>query len=230
MLWVPGEGVAQDRALLADEENARADRLLLPRVRERFIFARAILRRLLAGYLHVDPAKLVFRYTAQGKPYLGDGAALCFNLSHSKDVAVIAIARRREIGIDIEATTRDVEFEGVARKVFSPNENARLARVTPELRRAAFFRIWTRKEAYVKARGEGLNYSLRSFSVSDLPGDDDALLADERQPLAHLAWRLAEIAAPAGFSAALAAPGRDWSVVRFAADRLSPARLSGPQV
>ena len=219
-LAVHGDALAQHRALLANEEKARADRFVFPRVRERFIVARAILRRLLSVYVRGHPAELCFGYAARGKPYLLHGSELHFNLSHAEDAAMIAIATQREIGIDIEATARNVDIEGVARKVFSPDEFVRLTALAPADRRAAFFRIWTRKEAYIKARGDGFGYPTRSFSVSLLPGDEDALLDGARQAIGQLDWRIAEIVAPEGFCAALAVPGRDWSVLRFDAPRL----------
>lgn len=212
-LALGGEALAQHRGLLSDEEKARADRFLLPRVCERFTVARAILRRLLAMYVDSDPAALRFGYAAHGKPYLAHPSGLCFNLSHTEDTAVIAIASQREIGIDIEATRREVDVLGVARRVFSPDEIARLTTLAPEERLGAFFRLWTRKEAYIKARGDGFGYPTRSFSVSHLPGDQDAMLVDEREAVAHLHWRVTDIVAPDRFRAALAAPGRDWSVL-----------------
>jgi 4'-phosphopantetheinyl transferase len=214
-LAVPAEMIARHRKLLADEEKARAERFLVPRVRERFTVARAILRRLLSGYVGSAPETLCFGYADHGKPYLAHHSGLRFNLSHAGDAALIAIALQREIGIDIEAATREVDVLGVARKVFSPDEYARLTALAPQERPAAFFRLWTRKEAYIKARGEGFGYPTRSFSVSHLPGDQDALLADARKGIAPDDWRIIEIAAPDGFRAALAAPGRDWSVLRF---------------
>lgn len=212
------EALAQHRALLSEEEKARADRFIPPRARERFTVARAILRRLLAMYAGRDPAALRFGYAVHGKPYLTAGPGLCFNLSHAEDMAMIAVAWQREIGIDIEATTRDVDIPGVARKVLSPDEIARLTALSAADQRKAFIRLWTRKEAYIKARGDGFGYPTRSFSVSQLPDDHDALLADERAALAHLDWRVTDIGAPDGFCAALAAPGRDWSVSRFDVD------------
>jgi len=126
----------------------------------------------------------------------------------------------RDVGIDIEVMARDVDIEGVARQAFSPVECEALTALSPEARPAAFFRVWTRKEAYVKARGDGLGYPTRTFSVSHLAGGDDALLADECEPGVQSGWRVLEIAAPDGFCAALAAPGRDWSAGRFDARTL----------
>ena len=222
------EALAQHRALLSDEEKTRADRFLLPRVRERFTVARAMLRRLLSAYVSSDPAALRFAYAAHGKPYLAHHSGLGFNLSHADGTAVIAIASQREIGIDIEATTREVDVLGVARRVFSPDEITHLTALAPQERLGAFFSLWTRKEAYIKARGDGFSYPTRSFSVSHLPGDQDALLCDERNAGAHLNWRITELVAPDGFRAALAAPGRDWSVLRFNHPNIDAPLFPGP--
>ena len=208
--------------LLADDERMRAERFRLPKIRERFIVARATLRRLLSVYLRTDPWLLRIGYSAQEKPYLASCPELCFNLSHAEDTALYTVASRRDVGIDIERITHRVEMEGVARHAFSTSEYDALTALTPEARTSAFFHCWTRKEAYVKAHGNGLGYPTRSFSVSLLPGDDDALLADEREANALLNWRLIEINAPNGFCAALAAAGRDWSVLRFDTQTLPP--------
>ena len=129
-----------------------------------------------------------------------------------KGTAIYAFASDRDVGVDIEATSRDVEIDGVARTVFSPPECAALAAMASDARRAAFFRIWTRKEAYVKFLGDGLGYPTRSFSVSD-HADDDALVGDEKDAGAPRRCRVIALPAPPGFAAALAATGRDWSVV-----------------
>ena len=206
--------------ILTTDERARADRFRTPQLQRRFIIARALLRRLLSNYLRVDASAVQLGYGEHGKPYVASASGLCFNLSHAEDVAMYAFAWRRDVGIDIEVMARDVDIEGVARQAFSPVECEALAALSPEARSAAFVRIWTRKEAYVKARGDGLGYPTRTFSVSHLGGGDDALLADECDAEAQSGWRLLEIAAPDGFCAALAAPGRDWSALRFDARQL----------
>lgn len=211
------EGTAPEHlyAVLADEERARADRFLRPEPRRRFIVARAVLRRLLSTYAGVDASALRFGRGAYGKPYLMGDSRLRFNLSHAQEMAMYAFASHRDVGIDIESTTRDIDIEGVARHVFSAAECETLSALAPGARRAAFFRSWTRKEAYVKARGDGLGDATRLFSVSQREDDDDSLVADERDAQARLHWRVAGLGAPPGFSAALAAKGRDWSVRRF---------------
>jgi len=215
-----GSGTTRDAdGVLAPDERQRADRFRTPELRRRFVVARALLRQLLAAYAAVDASALRIAYGANGKPCLADAPDLRFNVSHAGDAAMYAIASGREVGIDIEATVRTVDADGVGRHAFSPRECEALAALAPDARRDAFFRIWTRKEAYVKARGEGLSYPTRSFTVSH-DGDDNALLGDERDEQAQDRWRVMALAAPPGFAAALAAEGRDWTVLRFDAAQL----------
>ena len=182
---------------------------------------RAFLRRLLSAYLQTDPVSVAIGYGAHGKPCLANGSEISFNLSHAEDTATVAIALQREVGVDIEAVTHDVDIDAVARQAFSPTEIKALASLAPAARREAFFRIWVRKEAYIKARGEGLSYPTQSFTVSHLPRDDDALLMDDGEARALSHWRIAEISAPTGFRAALAAEGRDWSVLQMETSALA---------
>jgi len=204
---------------LSLEERVRADRFHTPQLRRRFIVARVFLRRLLAAYAPVDSSAHIIGYGPKGKPYLVGTSGLCFNVSHAGDAAIYAIASGREVGIDIEAMTRDVDIVGVARQAFSSQECEVLTALAPDARQEAFFRIWTRKEAYVKARGEGLSYPTRSFSVSHR-ADDDALIGDAHDGEARHRWRVIGLDAPPGFTAALGAKGRDGSVLRFDATRL----------
>jgi 4'-phosphopantetheinyl transferase len=190
-------------------------------LRERYVTARGILRRLLSGYLLIEAREIVFGYGDRGKPHLVGVEGLAFNVSHADDMAIYAIASGREVGIDIESIGRTVAIEGVARTAFSAHECEVLAALPVDARRAAFFRLWTRKEAYIKARGEGFGYPTRSFSVSHR-ADDDALIGDDRDAHARLRWRVRGQDAPPGFAAAVAAAGRDWSVVRIGPDLRLP--------
>ncbi len=214
--------LAEHSDMLAADEQARADRFRAPYLRRRYVVARGILRRLLAGYLKADARQLSFAYGAHDKPHVANESRLHFNLAHADDCAIYAVAQGREVGIDIEATARDVDVLGVARQAFSSVECAVLTALAPDARQDAFFRIWTRKEAYVKARGEGLSYPTRSFSVSHL-ADEDALLDDDKDEKARDRWRVIGLEAPPGFSAALCAEGRDWSVQYFDATPFSLA-------
>jgi 4'-phosphopantetheinyl transferase len=213
-LLLASERVEALRDELADDEKARAERMHTYDLGRRFIVARALLRYLLVAYLPVGAPAPLFRYGDRGKPELADEAGLAFNVSHAEDTALYAFASGRNVGIDIEATGRDVEIDGIARKVFSPLECEALDALSPSARRDAFFRIWTRKEAYIKALGAGFGYPTTSFTVSHCD-DGDALIADDGDPHAPRRWRVIALDARPGYAAALAAPGRDWSVRQF---------------
>jgi 4'-phosphopantetheinyl transferase len=213
-LDVDAAAVATLESGLDDDERVRAARFVVPAARRRFVVARVALRQLLGHYTGTDPGALRLEAGARGKPALAVAHVLRFNVAHSGDWALIALARGREVGVDIEATPRDIDPLGVAAQVFSDAERHALQAVALGERHDAFARIWTRKEAYIKARGEGFSYPTRSFTVSHGPGDADALLADAADDGATGRWRVQDLAAPGGYFAALAAAGRDWTVRR----------------
>src|SRR5487761_1932168 len=130
-LSLEDDAVEDSYLILSDDERARADRFQAPCARSRFVAARAFLRRLLSTYLRTDPASLDIGYGPHGKPHLADGSGISFNLSHAEDTAAVAIALQREVGVDIEATNQDVDFDGVARHAFSPAECRVLAALAP---------------------------------------------------------------------------------------------------
>ncbi len=216
------DAIAYGTTLLAESETSRAARFRFSTDRDRFIVAHAMLRRLLGGYLKTEPVRLLFGQGAYGKPFLIDYPELRFSLSHSGDFALIALARR-EVGIDVERLDAKIDIDGVAPAAFSAPELAEWHSLLPDERRAAFFRLWTRKQAYLKARGEGLRRSTCSLSVSSRAGDDDALRSDAADGEAGQGWRVGDIAAPAGYCAALAVAQRAWSVQRIESAAL-PAR------
>src|SRR5207245_6672996 len=159
--------------LLSNEERARAERFRSSRARTEFIVARAGLRSILSRYLDVGPAGMQFRYAAQGKPCLAfveEQAPLHFNVSHSHGLAVYAVTTGCDVGVDVEKVRASVATERIARRYFSEREVADFLRVQPEQRCRAFFNCWTRKEAYLKARGSGLAAPLDQFDVTLTPG------------------------------------------------------------
>ena len=160
------------------DERARADRYRLPNDRTRFIAARACLRRILSSYLGVAPGVVSFEYGRYGKPRLTSDFAesdVHFNIAHSEELAVFAFARSHEVGVDIEQIQPNVHCLELARHFFAPEEQQALEALATEDRIQAFYRCWTRKEAYVKAIGAGLSLPLDSFTVSvstnDVPID-----------------------------------------------------------
>ncbi len=158
-------------ATLSDDERNRSAGFRFERDRRRFVVAHGALRDLLGRYVGTDPGQIRFVCNAFGKPELhpefGGRGGLKFNLSHSGDLALIAIARDAWVGVDVECIERRGEsnYADVARSFFSASEVDALSRVPSDLYAKAFFNCWTMKEAYVKGRGEGLTIPLTSFSV-----------------------------------------------------------------
>jgi 4'-phosphopantetheinyl transferase len=205
-LDVPEGCLADLRGCLAADELARADRFHFEQHRRRFVAARGSLRTVLARYLACDPAELRFRYGAHGKPALADAGALDvrFNLSHSGDGTVLAVTRGRDLGIDLERLRSFDNFEDLAGRFFAPREVAALAEVPAGERVRAFFACWTRKEAFIKASGEGLARPLDGFVVSLRAGEPARLLDVEDDPEEASRWSFRELLPWAGYVACVA--------------------------
>lgn len=167
--------LATNQQLLSTDEQTRAARFRLARVRQYFITARARLRMILSTYLEIDPAAVRFVYDKLGKPSLDSsthGNGLFFNLTHSGELAVVAVTSDCEVGIDVERLRPVRHAEGIARRFFHHDEAADVLACRGQERMGAFFRCWTRKEAVVKAVGKGLQFPLDQFRVpvqSDTP-------------------------------------------------------------
>lgn len=211
----PAETLARLCETLAPDERRRTERFYFPELRRRFAAGRGLLRAILAAYLHREPASLEFTYNAQAKPALAGAAAkgeVRFNLSHSHGLVLYAVTRGREVGVDVEHLRPEFAGEQIAERFFSPNETAALRALPPELRTEAFFCCWTRKEAYIKARGLGLALALDDFDVSLAPGAPAALLATRDDPRQATRWSLRALNPGPGYAGALAVEGRDWTL------------------
>lgn len=195
-------------AVLSADERQRADRFCRPRDAQRFTVARGMLRRTLGGILATAAESIRFSYGAHGKPSLatadGEPLPLQFNLAHSSHRAMLAVAAAGEIGIDIEKIRPVKSLDGIVAKHFSPLERAAFQALPQEERLQAFFRVWTRKEAVVKAIGTGLALSLTSFDVSLAASPAAALLGMRSEEHAGWPWSLLPLQTPHGFCAALA--------------------------
>ncbi len=203
------------RRTLTADERARAERFHFQKDRDQFTVARGALRVILGRYLDVEPSRLRFSYSPYGKPSLSreSGAGdLSFNLSHAGEMALYAVTRGREIGIDVERIRTDFASEQIAERFFSPREVAVLRALSGKMQPQAFFNCWTRKEAYIKARGEGLSLPLDQFDVSLVPGQMAALLSTSGDPQEAFRWSLREVAPAAGYVAAFAVEGDDWQL------------------
>jgi 4'-phosphopantetheinyl transferase len=186
--------------LLSPDEMKRADRFRFAQDRRRFVVARAVLRQLLGAYLGASPASLRFAYGPQGKPRLADAhyaqGHVTFNLSHSRELALLAVAKGCEIGVDLEAVRPLEEASAMARRIFSAAELAALAAMPEVERDMAFYRFWTRREAWVKALGTGLAEPPDRLDVTTADAGD----AGEPD------WRFVRIEPGEGYVGALAVP------------------------
>jgi 4'-phosphopantetheinyl transferase len=209
-LDTPPSAVAPLEALLASDERARADRFIFPNDRRRFVVGRAILRSIVGLYLGRAPSTVAFSYGSHGKPRLSEAAiaeGLSFNVSHSDDTALYAFADARELGIDIERLDRKVDVAGIAGQFFAPGEVAAIAAMPAERQHLRFFDFWTRKEAYVKALGQGLSIPLNEFDVSSIGRTPRA---DHGNGLDSTAWSIRELQPGTGYAAALVVSGRPY--------------------
>lgn len=186
------------------EERERAARYRVGRPRNDFILTRGMLRSLLAHYAGITPQELSLRYSEYGKPIVDGTFDLRFNVSHTDGLALIAIVLAREIGIDVEKISAATDARQLAERFFSVRECHFLEYLSGEELQAAFFRCWTRKEAYVKARGEGLSLPLHQFDVSVAPNESRALLATRPDPSEAGRWILQDLPVSHGYVAALA--------------------------
>ncbi len=196
--------------LLSVDERMQADRFYFERDKNRFLVGRGLLRTILGRYLGADPGGLRFRYGPRGKPALADKFALRFNLAHSQGVAVYAVTRGREIGIDVECIRPVPDAEQIARSCFSARENAALRSLPVSQKPRAFFNCWTRKEAFVKATGDGLAHPLDTFDVSLAPEEPARLISVHGDPQETSRWSLEALELTSNYVAALVAEGHGW--------------------
>lgn len=189
-------------------ESERAAKFSVPRARERFTAGRGILRQLLGIYLGLDPEEVEFRYGPQGKPALSaaHNSEVCFSVSHSQGMGLFALARGADVGVDIEEVKADFKGMEIAFHFFSEDEISELGKLPPGLVDKAFFECWTGKEAYVKARGEGLSLPLRTFSLRFV--NREQILRDET----GRRWSCYALEPAAGFAGAVVAAGEGWTL------------------
>jgi 4'-phosphopantetheinyl transferase len=192
---------------LAEDERAQVERFHFSKDQLRYAYTHQALRRVLSGYLSLPPQILEYRRNPYGKPYLADDPQLYFNLSHTDERALIAVTRAGEVGVDLEKIKPEVPCLEIARRFFSRGEVAALARLPLEEQTDAFFRGWTRKEAFIKAVGRGLALPLDAFEVSLEDAPAQALLAVRKEAAVSGRWTIRNLAAERGYRAALAIQG-----------------------
>lgn len=203
--------------LLSEDESARASAYYFERDRRRFTVARAGLRLLLGHYTNQDPCDVVFDYNPQGKPSVRGDTALQFNVSHSHERAVYAVGLGMTLGVDLEYMRPIDDLNSLARSTFSRREITAFDAVPHSLKPQAFFNCWTRKEAYIKALGEGLSHALDSFDVSLMPGEIARLLWVAEQPDEPNHWTLHSFKLGSDYVGALAVRQiiSNFSIINF---------------
>ncbi len=193
--------------LLSDDECARASRFKVEEARRTFIISRGFLRRILGVALDCPPESLRFGVGPHGKPFLAGAHAesgIEFNVTHSGQLFLYAVSRGRPVGVDVEWKNKGLAVEDLARRYFAPAEARLLFEEAPvEERLDNFYRCWTRKEAYLKAKGTGLTTKLHAFEVTFLPGVAPALLHTEVPGEDPAAWKVFDVPVPPGHVAAL---------------------------
>lgn len=206
-LDVPACDVDIAAAVLSADEHERAERFVFERDRNRYIVARAELRKLIGARLHVSPESIKFCYGKYGKPSIANqlaGQPLYFNVSHSGDVAVYAFSRSLELGVDVEAIADISDRDEVAAHCFSNHEIRKYRELDDSDKPLGFFNCWTRKEAFVKALGDGLQCPLNSFDVTLSPGEPAEILRIGEQTGRECGWKLLGFAPLPGFVGAVA--------------------------
>lgn len=213
---VPAPLAARLEDTLSHDERSQAGRFVFEHHRRRYSAAHGILRDILARYVAKEPREIVFSLNAFGKPFLPEGdenRRLFFNMSHAGDLVVVALARDRLIGVDVEFIRPVPEIDAIAEYNFAPQERALIVNSSASDREPLFFTCWTRKEAYIKAVGKGLSLPLDSFDVSVPPGASGRSIEPTKDSPGVAGWWLSDLIVPPGYKGAV--------VVEDGFDRLS---------
>ncbi|HEY1339186.1 MAG TPA: 4'-phosphopantetheinyl transferase superfamily protein [Bryobacteraceae bacterium] len=206
------ECIAPLRALLSPDETARMERFYTEQLRRDFAIAHGCLRALLGRHLAVEPATIQFTYSERGKPRV---KGIEFSLSHAGSLMAVAVAEGCEVGVDIEKIRPMNDLDRIAGRFFSPDEAADLRSLPESDREAAFFHCWTRKEAFVKATGEGLYAALETFRTTLRPGEEARMLYVGGDPDAAREWQMHAFAPAPGYAGALVYRGAPRNVEQF---------------
>ncbi len=211
-IWLlPVQKSEQLLQFLTKEEIQRANKFRVQNARDQFIVARAALRILLQRYFHLEGKSFHFKLNQYGKPYV-DQSNIFFNVSHSYEWVLIGLSQAIDLGVDIEKIRLDLNLSQLAKRFFSEKEVAFLNQLPKAQKAIGFFNAWTRKEAYIKARGMGLAIPLSGFSVELRPGYEAKLIETSHDPGALKKWSLKDLPAPEGYRAAVVAQATDFTL------------------
>jgi 4'-phosphopantetheinyl transferase len=208
-------------ATLSPDEQSRAERYRIGRIRDRFIAGRGRLREILGAYHAQGPDCFSFEYGPQGKPSLAPPTGLEFNLSHSANLAILGVSWGQTIGVDVERVDPHRDVQGILTRFFAPGEQEEFLAIAEDDQRSAFYRGWSRKEAFLKALGTGLATALDSFEVS-LDAMSPWIRRVGEDHAEPQRWSLRDVDVGDDFAAALVVQGpiarlviRDWPDARI---------------
>lgn len=211
----PAERIEAFRRTLSADERERAARFHFERDRAHFIAARGMLRQLLGSFLELSPERVRFHYGQYGKPSLSDeykSSGLEFNISHSGGKVLLAFTIGRAVGVDVEEIRPNFATGEIAKRFFSVTEVEKLGSLPKGVQAEAFFNCWTRKEAYIKAFGEGLSCPLDKFDVTLAPGEPPRLLATRVERLPVSRWAMTNLDVGKGYCAAMVVEEDEWQL------------------
>jgi 4'-phosphopantetheinyl transferase len=213
VLDLPSSSLQEFKSKLSADERIKADRFRFERDRNRFIVSSGILKTILGYYIGTEPGEIRFCYENRGKPRLDDAfhdTGIHFNVCHSEGLALYIFTRDHKVGIDIERVRDFPEMVQIIEQFFSVREKMVFRRLPDSKKREAFFNCWTRKEAFIKAIGEGFFYPLNQFDVSFAPDEPSRLLTIEGDSEKVSQWLMGSIKPALGFTAAFAVQSHDW--------------------
>jgi 4'-phosphopantetheinyl transferase len=203
---------------LSKEERSRMNRFRFEKDQNRFAITHACLRDILSRYLSTSPNLVTFSSGTYGKPEISNldlMEPLQFNLSQSEDLALVAVASERKVGVDVERVKKDIPIENISRRFFSSIEIDSILSLPVESQTAAFFSCWTRKEAYLKARGEGLSIPLNQFEVSVSTDEQPILIDTVWDKVESSRWTFRHLTPAPDYFGALVVEGSNWDLYRW---------------
>jgi 4'-phosphopantetheinyl transferase len=189
--------------LLSLEEQQKLDKIRLAEDKNRFIVARAGLRKLLSYYLNVEHTKITIQYHPNGKPFVENNLGIHFNIAHTENLVILAFSIKNEIGVDVESLQRTFDTNKLSSFLFSEREYVQFQKLPRDVQKEAFVNCWTRKEAFLKAIGSGLTIPPQTIAVSFIPGEDAKILQYPQLNHDQKSWCLESFDIPGGYRGAV---------------------------
>lgn len=188
-------------AVLSTAEKQKAQTFLRESSQQAYVMTRGLVRKIMGSYLHVDPSKISFRYTALGKPFIATSSPYYFNVAHSKNYALCAVCALADIGVDLEFMTTKRDINMLTKHVMTPEEQLEFSNLPITRQHEAFFEMWTRKEAFVKCLGKGLQYDLKNCYIGFMPCP--TIFEKDRSEYKKRAWFIQDIPVDENYKAAV---------------------------